>query len=420
MSVAGEYNKVDKKRIALVVNTLSSGGAEHVAANLSRALSDRFEVDLILNDDVNISYPYSGNIISVGMPAGSDRMSAKYQMTALVKRTSLLKRLKRRRQYAATISFSDNTNLSNVLSRSSHGLTIISLRNSLEGRERSGGRSAYPRRLILRICCALADKTVSCSEEIDDAIRVRNLKNSDRLAVIYNGVDLQSIRSIEEPEERTEIRGRAGDGLSVVMAGRMTEQKAQWHMLYALRELRARGIRPHLTILGDGPLRKDLEKLCCLLGIDDQVSMPGWVHDPYRYFKAADAVVCTSAYEGFCNVILEAMACGAPCISTDHKTGAREILAPGTDWKKKTTDHAEYAEYGILVPVCGGDQSDLISNTYNGSARKILKGEIILADALQELLTNSELAERYVKAGMKRAQELSLEAAADKWAALLQ
>ena len=152
MRVAGEYNKVDKKRIALVVNTLSSGGAEHVAANLSRALSDRFEVDLILNDDVNISYPYSGNIISVGMPAGSDRMSAKYQMTALVKRTSLLKRLKRRRQYAATISFSDNTNLSNVLSRSSHGLTIISLRNSLEGRERSGGRSAYPRRLILRIC----------------------------------------------------------------------------------------------------------------------------------------------------------------------------------------------------------------------------------------------------------------------------
>ena len=78
------------KRIAFVVNTLSSGGAERVVSNLSRMLSDRYHIDLILNDGWNINYPYSGEVISLGMPGEADRMQAGYQLRALAKRTALL------------------------------------------------------------------------------------------------------------------------------------------------------------------------------------------------------------------------------------------------------------------------------------------------------------------------------------------
>ena len=137
--------------------------------------------------------------------------------------------------------------------------------------------------------------------------------------------------------------------------------------------------------------------------------MPGWVDDVHRYMNSADAAVITSDYEGFCNAILEAMAYGVPCISTDHRTGAREMLAPDTDYSIKVTDRADYAEYGVLVPVCQAGMK-------RSSGSSPAKEEIILADAIQRVLTDTELADKYREAGIRRTEELSLEAAAAKWA----
>ena len=202
-------SRKERKRIALIVNTLSSGGAEHVAANLSRALSDRYDIDLILNDDKNITYPHAGSIVSLGMPADSDRMGARYQLSALIRRTALLRRLKRDRRYAASYSFSDNTNLSNVLSESRFGRTVISVRYSLDGKERSEKRKAYFSRLNLSICCLLADTVVSCSKEIGDELHRKYLCRRGKLRVIYNGVDHEAIhcRRIYKCTFRGQSRG---------------------------------------------------------------------------------------------------------------------------------------------------------------------------------------------------------------------
>ncbi len=86
----------------------------------------------------------------------------------------------------------------------------------------------------------------------------------------------------------------------------------------------------HLIILGDGALKGDCEKLVHTLGIEDYVSMPGFVPNVSDYLKAADLYMMTSRYEGLPAVILEALASNCPILSTDCFVAAREILEPIT------------------------------------------------------------------------------------------
>jgi glycosyltransferase involved in cell wall biosynthesis len=89
-------------------------------------------------------------------------------------------------------------------------------------------------------------------------------------------------------------------------------------------------------ILGNGPLKAELEAFARELGIADQVALPGFVHNPLPYMRRAAAFVLTSDYEGFGNTIVEALGCGTPVVSVDCPFGPTEILEGG--------------RYGRLVP----------------------------------------------------------------------
>ena len=98
-----------------------------------------------------------------------------------------------------------------------------------------------------------------------------------------------------------------------------------------------------LTILGEGVLRPDLEALIKILGISNRVSLPGFVLDPVPWFRTADLFVLSSSWEGLPTVMIEALECGVPVVSTDCPSGPAEILDNG--------------RYGRLVPV--GDATAL-------------------------------------------------------------
>jgi len=107
--------------------------------------------------------------------------------------------------------------------------------------------------------------------------------------------------------------------------------------------LMRRDIDAHLVILGDGKQRSALLHLAERLGVSDAVAFPGHVANPYPHMAHASLFVLSSLWEGFGNVLVEALACGTPVVATNCRSGPAEILDDG--------------RYGALVPV--GDESAL-------------------------------------------------------------
>jgi glycosyltransferase involved in cell wall biosynthesis len=98
-------------------------------------------------------------------------------------------------------------------------------------------------------------------------------------------------------------------------------------LLHAFAEVRAQD-PCRLLLMGEGPLLAELRAEAHRLGVAGDVQFLGWQDNPYPYMQRADAFVLSSNHEGFPSVLVEAMACGCPVISTDCPSGPAEILNP--------------------------------------------------------------------------------------------
>lgn len=114
----------------------------------------------------------------------------------------------------------------------------------------------------------------------------------------------------------------------ILAIGRLTTQKDFGTLLRAFSEVR-RHQDAKLLILGEGEDRNMLEALAKTLGIMPDLSMPGFVDNPYPYIKQADLLVSSSAWEGLPTVLIEALALGTPVVATDCPGGSAEILQGG-------------------------------------------------------------------------------------------
>jgi glycosyltransferase involved in cell wall biosynthesis len=118
--------------------------------------------------------------------------------------------------------------------------------------------------------------------------------------------------------------------------GRLVPAKGFDILLQAFGEVLRAGFDFNLLILGEGAERPSLEARARELGIDGRVFLPGFVANPYPYFKHAKMFILSSRYEGLAMVLLEALALGAPVVAMDCPSGPRELLENG--------------RYGVLVP----------------------------------------------------------------------
>lgn len=143
----------------------------------------------------------------------------------------------------------------------------------------------------------------------------------EKTVVINNPVDLERVgRGLSTPRPRRAL----GGPLRLVAAGRLSKEKGYDLLLDALALLQDMDIS--LTILGQGPLLVELQARIGQLKLERVVSLVGFQENPHRYFAEADALVLSSRYEGFPNVVLEALACGIGVISTPAVGGVSEIL----------------------------------------------------------------------------------------------
>ncbi len=156
--------------------------------------------------------------------------------------------------------------------------------------------------------------------------------------VIYNPIDLDKINSISP------IRNFFNaEFINLVSLGRLQDVKNQKLLIDAVAPFK----KTRLYIFGEGELRNNLETQINALGIEDRVFLMGFESNPFQYLKAADVFVFGSNHEGFPNVLLEAMACGLPILSTNCKSGPDEIM----ELKLPKVDEIMITDYGVLTPV---------------------------------------------------------------------
>ena len=216
-----------------------------------------------------------------------------------------------------------------------HPPLIPIIHSSLEAGQNFRTRGRY-RRLF-----ADATHFVGVSQDVSRGLAEVIKVPDERITTIYNPVVTPNLhaRAAETPDHPW-LRD---DGTPVVLAaGSLVRQKDHPTLIRAFARLTAR--RPcRLIILGEGSKRTETEGLLEELKLTDRVSLPGWVENPLAFMARASLFVLSSRWEGLPTVLVDALACGCPCVSTDCPSGPAEILLNG--------------EIGPLVPV--GDDAAL-------------------------------------------------------------
>lgn len=171
-----------------------------------------------------------------------------------------------------------------------------------------------------------------------------------RIRVIYNPVITpEVVKKIQEPLDHPWFA--PGEPPVMLGVGRLVMQKDFFTLIEAFAQVQQQ-VPARLMILGEGEQRPQLEALIQSLDLSDVVALPGFVENPYAYMRSAAVFVLSSRYEGFGNVVAEALATGTPVVSTDCPSGPSEILAEG--------------KYGKLVPIANPKaMADAILDTLN-------------------------------------------------------
>jgi glycosyltransferase involved in cell wall biosynthesis len=199
--------------------------------------------------------------------------------------------------------------------------------------------------------------------------------------------------------------------MTAVTMGRLASQKGHWHLIRAFRKITDHMPEMELAILGEGPLEEYLKKLVSDLNLEDQIKFLGFQSNPYPHLANSTMFILPSLYEGFPNVLIEAMACGIPVLASDCYTGPREILAPETDYLHQT-GNIEYAKYGVLIPVCDGKKYS--------AADDLTREENILADAVINLCNDPAKLDSYSKKAMERVSDFHPTKIGKQWIELIE
>ena len=404
----------NKKNVAVIVQNGDGGGAERMAANMTLGLEEYCNVFFVLFDGSNIIYDHTGKVIDLKIPPLREAGPLK-RIGNTCKRVKALRTIKKKYDIDAAISHLDGADLVNILSgrgRAGRKCRIISVYHSVPSVNES---CSLPHRLFHRFIAAFSDRYIMVSKPAARDMADNFGVPGKKLSVIYNFSDLKRIERLKDaklPEDAE--RFFAGHKRVLVNAGRMEKVKRQERLVKLLNSLRLeKGMRDTgLVILGDGPERENLVKIVRELSLEEHVYMPGNVDNPFMYMSRSAVYVLCSDYEGLPMALTEAAACSCPAVSCDMRSGAREILAPKTEWSAHTDD-IEIAEYGILTKPFDYPGGENFTPDDGDPAQGFL------TEAVWKMLTDEELRIGYTAKSHECAYRFSPERIIKKWMKLI-
>jgi len=313
-----------KKKIMFEIGSLSGGGAERVMVNLINHLDKkRYDILLLTHENKNV---YKKDLHSYIKIINLNKKSRLDFFKLILKTMKIM----RNYQPDAVLSMLYYSNiivlLANLFLRRDY--KIIISEHNYPRKYLPKSRLSYLKKYLMKLTYRKANSIVAVSEKIKRVLEEDFNVQSERIKTIYNPLPLEIIRSKSQKEVKDSFY-KDKNAQVIISVGRLIEQKRFDRLLRALALVRKKNNSVRLIILGIGELQKELETLASQLKINKWVDFVGFKSNPYAWIAKADIFVLSSDYEGFPMVILEAMACHVPVISTDCPSGPGEIISNG-------------------------------------------------------------------------------------------
>lgn len=314
-------------RITLVISSLGRGGAERVISMLASSWAGQDKEVTLLRLDHGETPAYfidaRVKLRSLGLVAESSNLM--HRIFRNLNRIRVLRHAIRESRPDVVISFQSTTNVLTLLATRGLRAPVVVAEHSDPSRSDIGRAWNNLRCRTYPLAHALVCPTNSALRFFQEKIKVKGRAIPNVIAVPSTELARYDAHS-----------GRTSKGHTLVGMGRLVQSKGFDILLDAFSRIANSHPDWSLKILGEGPLKQELESRAQAFGLSDRVDFAGEVRDPFPELCAADLFVFPSRFEAFGLALCEAMACGLPVVSFDCPCGPREIIRDGLD--------------GVLVP----------------------------------------------------------------------
>ena len=365
-----------KIKVLFIYGNLEFGGIQRVLSLLSEEFSKRgkYEVYLALFNNIKQDMPFYGEIIDIKAPTSRNYFLLFFN---IIKRVISLNKIVKQKKIDIIFSRSLMPNLMALLSKKIYKFEtplIVSHHSSLEKFVKwVGFQGLIEKRYNIKFQ-NVADKIMCVSKGIENEL-VDSGVDKDKLTTIHNPIQVDKINLMSKEKINSEHEFIFDRKFKIIISvGRLVEEQKNFQLLIESYIEVNKNIKSRLLILGDGPDRKKLDKLIIDNNQQENIYLLGWQENPYKYLKRSDLFVLSSDWEGFPNILLEALSCDIPVISTDCTFGPNEIIQNNIN--------------GILVPV---------------------NDKLELSKAMYKVLSDKSFAKKLASKGKQRSLDFSID-----------
>ena len=377
----------------IIINSLSSGGAERQVSLLLQSLPNLHLI--LLNGDIHYRIPENVTV-SIIKPK---RWHSAIETLLIPYYVMKIKKIIPNK--SNVISFLNRSNIINVLLKLFvHHNAIISERIYTPYHYQKGLKKVFF--YLIKFIYQYADTITANSFGIKEGLVNKLSINPEKVIVINNALDNETLQ-LQAKEKVNQNVDFFKLHKVILSIGRFEQQKRQSCLIQAFYELSKEHENIGLCLIGEGSQKQRCIDLVHQLGVSKKVLILGKDKNIMKYMSASSCFVLPSEYEGFPNVLIEALFAKLPIISCDCLTGPREILNQETNYQVPYNS-VKSCKYGILIPTAMNKEKELITN---------------LRIAIEMILSNSELTNEFKLNAHHRIQPLFIKNIMSEWHFLL-
>ena len=380
------------KKVGILVNSIGFGGNERSAVNIAAAVSDRFDVTIIIQEDCGNHYGYKGKVINLNTPCAQSKVGKILNSFRRINRLNRIIKEEKLETLFIILPVSNPINYWHFRCKK-----IVSCRDCGDLIRRTGKYISMAKKSDIIVCNSLYQA---------DYLTTQAPSLVAKTTVIYNIIDINRIHTLKEEDIEEPVKHFMSGKNCMISSGRFVNAKGLCNLIKAFSIIERKKQNARLIMIGDGELRDSIERLIKELNIEEKVLLLGFKDNPFKYIAKSDVFILPSLYEGFPNTLIEAMACGTPVIATDCPSGPSEIL------EGKAIEKYLITQYGILLKCLNENNSSWKSDDLRPEHYEMAK-------AIECLLNDDKLSEELAFNASRRINDFSSDKISRKWHEIL-